>query len=51
VRATASGLRFMEDSRQQKDAFLAERLRGLSAEDRATLERAAGVLEHLLEDA
>lgn len=50
VRATPGGLRFLEDSRQQKDAYLAERLRSLSGDDLAILERAAGVLEQLLED-
>ncbi|MDQ3640442.1 MAG: MarR family transcriptional regulator, partial [Actinomycetota bacterium] len=47
VRATMAGLRFLEESRQQKDAYLAERLRALSAADRAALERAADVLERL----
>ena len=50
VRATRAGLRFLEESRQQKDAYLAERLRALDAADRAALERAAAVLERLLED-
>ncbi len=51
VRATRAGLRFLEESRQQKDAYLAERLRSLDPADKAALERAAGVLEHLLEEA
>ena len=50
VRATRAGLRFLEESRQQKDAYLAERLRSLPAADRAALERAADVLERLLEE-
>ncbi|MGI8808536.1 MAG: MarR family winged helix-turn-helix transcriptional regulator [Acidimicrobiales bacterium] len=50
VQATPTGLRFLEDSRQQKDAYLAERLRALDPADRAALERAAEVLERLLED-
>ncbi len=50
VEATAAGLRFLDHSRQQKDAYLAERLRDLDPDDRAALERAAGVLERLLED-
>ena len=50
VEATADGLRFIEQSRRQKDAYLAERLRSLDADDRAALERAASVLERLLED-
>ena len=50
VDATAQGRRFLDRSRRQKDAYLAERLRDLSAGDRATLERAADVLERLLEE-
>ncbi len=50
VQATAAGLTFIEDSRQQKDAYLAERLRGLEPNERAELERAAELLERLLED-
>lgn len=50
VEATASGLAFLEDSRQQKDAYLAQRLRTLSADDRTALEHAAAVLERILEE-
>ncbi len=50
VQATAAGLTFMEESRQQKDAYLAERLRNLDADERAELQRAADLLERLLED-
>lgn len=50
VRATRAGLRFLDESRQQKDAYLAERLRSLDQADRAALERAADVLERLLEE-
>jgi DNA-binding MarR family transcriptional regulator len=50
VEATAAGLTFLEESRQQKDAYLAERLRSLDAGERAELERAAELLERLLED-
>src|SRR5215213_1464176 len=49
VEATAAGLRFLDQSRRQKDAYLADRLRSLAPEDRDALERAAGVLERLLE--
>src|ERR687893_747325 len=34
VEATAAGLRFLDRSRRQKDAYLAERLRHLEPEDR-----------------
>jgi DNA-binding MarR family transcriptional regulator len=50
VEATSPGLTFLEDSRQQKDAYLAQRLRTLSDEDRIVLEQAAAVLERILED-
>ncbi len=49
VEATAEGRRFLDRSRRQKDAYLAERLRGLDPADRHALERAAAVLERLLE--
>ena len=51
VDATAEGSRFLDRSRRQKDQYLAERLRDLDPADRAALERAAGVLERLLEGA
>ncbi len=50
VAATAAGVAFLDDSLQQKDAYLAERLRNLSGADQAVLERAAGILERMLED-
>ncbi|HEX2047382.1 MAG TPA: MarR family transcriptional regulator [Acidimicrobiales bacterium] len=49
VEATAEGRRFLDQSRRRKDAYLAERLRGLDSADREALERAAAVLERLLE--
>ena len=50
VEATGSGLAFLDDSRQQKDAYLAQRLRSLTDDDRIVLEQAAEVLERVLED-
>jgi DNA-binding MarR family transcriptional regulator len=50
VEATAEGRRFLDRSRRQKDAYLAERLRGLDPADRAALERAAQVLERFLDE-
>jgi DNA-binding MarR family transcriptional regulator len=50
VAATAHGLAFLDDSRQQKDAYLARRLRSVSDDDRLVLEQAAGILERILED-
>lgn len=49
VEATAGGLAFLDDSRQQKDAYLAQRLRSLSDDDRVVLEQAAEVLEWILD--
>jgi DNA-binding MarR family transcriptional regulator len=48
VEITHAGRRLLERSRSRKNAYLERRLRALSAEDRATLERAAGLLESLL---
>jgi DNA-binding MarR family transcriptional regulator len=49
VEATDSGLAFLDDSRQQKDAYLAQRLRSIPDEDRLVLEQAAAVLERILD--
>ena len=50
IALTPAGAALLQEIRTRKDAFLAERLQGLSAEDRATLARAADLLEGLLED-
>jgi len=50
VKATAAGLAFLEDSRQSKDAYLAQRLRSVTPEDRVALERAVEVLERILDE-
>lgn len=50
VRITAEGRRLLERSRSRKTAYLAQRLRGLSEEDRSTLARAAEILERMVED-
>lgn len=50
VRVTPAGHRFAERSRSRGSAYLARRLRTLSAEDRAVLDAAVPVLERLLED-
>jgi DNA-binding MarR family transcriptional regulator len=50
IAVTPAGAALLEEIRTRKDAFLAHRLRGLSAEDRATLARAADLLEGLLEE-
>jgi DNA-binding MarR family transcriptional regulator len=50
VEATAFGLTFLDESRQQKDAYLAQRLRTLTDDDRRVLEHAAEVLERILDE-
>jgi DNA-binding MarR family transcriptional regulator len=50
VALTPEGAALLHEVRTRKDAYLAERLRKLSAEDRATLARASELLEQLLED-
>jgi DNA-binding MarR family transcriptional regulator len=49
IGATAQGEALMTKLRSRKNAFLARRLRGLGAEDMATLTRATEILEALLE--
>jgi DNA-binding MarR family transcriptional regulator len=49
VRPTPSGRALLEEQHTRKDAFLAARLASLGPEDRATLDRATGILERLLE--
>ena len=50
VSLSADGRALLERVRTRKDAFLAQRLDRLDARDRAVLERAADILERLLED-
>jgi DNA-binding MarR family transcriptional regulator len=50
VAVTPEGHAVLAEQRTRKDAYLARRLRTLPAEDRATLRRAADILERLLED-
>ena len=47
VRATARGARLLQDGRARRVASLADSLRGLSAKDRAALERAVPLLERV----
>ncbi len=48
---TAAGLSLLASVRDRKDAYLAQRLDRLSPEDLAALDRAAGILERMLEEA
>ena len=50
IAVTPEGRARLKTMRTRKDAFLADRLRALPPEDRATLERAAELLEGLLEE-
>ena len=50
VTITRGGSALLAAQRTRKDAYLARRLEALDAADRATLERAAELLERLLED-
>ena len=48
---TPAGADLLASVRDRKDAYLAQRLEALAPEDLAALERAAGILERLLEEA
>jgi DNA-binding MarR family transcriptional regulator len=50
VEISAPGRRLLEKSRSRKNEYLERRLRALSTEDRATIERAADLLEAILRD-
>jgi DNA-binding MarR family transcriptional regulator len=50
ISLSRDGRRFLESVRSRKNAYLTKRLARLSAEDRGTLERAAAILERLLEE-
>jgi DNA-binding MarR family transcriptional regulator len=49
ISVTPAGRELLAASATRKDAFLSQRLEALGAEDRATLERAAELLEGMLE--
>ena len=49
IACTADGRALLRELRTRKDAYLAQRLSSLAPEDRAALERAATILEGLLE--
>jgi DNA-binding MarR family transcriptional regulator len=50
VSATPAGAALLADLRARRDAWMAARLEQLPAEDLAALERAAGILERMLEE-
>ncbi len=49
ITTSGAGRALLRDNRTRKDAYLAHRLRALTPADRETLERAAVLLERLLE--
>jgi DNA-binding MarR family transcriptional regulator len=49
VAVTAKGSELLNELRTRKTAFLAARLEGLTPDERATLEKAADILERVLE--
>ena len=51
VAATDAGHALLAHTRERKDLYLAERLDRLSPEELAVLDRAAGILERVLEEA
>ena len=50
ISITAEGRRLLKEVRTRKDAYLAQRLRGLDADELATLDRAAAILERMLDE-
>jgi len=50
VEPTKTGRALVDTIRRRRDAYLARRLRTFTAEERALLERAATLLERLIED-
>jgi DNA-binding MarR family transcriptional regulator len=50
ISVTADGRALLRRLRKRKNAYLARRMRDLPSEDVATLERAAGILERVLEE-
>jgi DNA-binding MarR family transcriptional regulator len=50
VAISPAGLALLQQARTRKDAYLARKLRALSAEERATLRRATEILETMLDE-
>jgi len=50
VTTTRAGIELLDTVRDRKETYLARRLDRLSSEDLAALERAAGILERMLEE-
>lgn len=50
VQISPSGRKLLQSTRCRKDGYLAKRIKGLSAGEQATLERAAEILDRLAEE-
>ena len=50
IAITPEGRALLKQMRTRKDAFLAQRLRALPAQERATLDRASRILERMLDE-
>jgi DNA-binding MarR family transcriptional regulator len=50
VQISASGRKLLQSTRRRKDGYLAKRIKSLSDDEQATLERAAEILDRLAEE-
>ena len=50
VQISSAGRKVLQSTRRRKDGFLAKRIKGLSADEQATLERAAEILDRMAEE-
>lgn len=50
VQISASGRKLLQRTRRRKDGYLAKRIKSLSTDEQATLERAAEILDRLAEE-
>ena len=50
VQISSAGRKMLQSTRRRKDGYLAKRIKGLSADEQATLERAAEILDRLAEE-
>jgi DNA-binding MarR family transcriptional regulator len=50
IQISGSGRKLLQSTRRRKDGYLARRIKGLSADEQVTLERAAEILDRLAEE-
>lgn len=50
LQITPEGKRLLQRTRRRSDEYLAKRVKGLSPEDQATLQRASDILQRIAED-